>query len=93
MNPFIYLTHLSLNREGLWGTTVDFTTIFLNSSVFSTALWDLVNSQPIHSLMLFSHLFFRLPCFLPPFTVPYKMVLARPDEQRHVHTAAVRVSL
>ena len=32
------------------------------------------------SMMLFSHLFLCLPCRLPPFTVPYKMVLARPDE-------------
>ena len=30
--------------------------------------------------MLSSHLFFWLPCLLPPFTVPYKMILARPDE-------------
>ena len=27
--------------------------------------------------MLSSHLFLRLPCLLPPFTVPYKMVLER----------------
>ena len=32
-------------------------------------------------LMLSSHLFLCLPCLLPPFTVPYKMVLARPDER------------
>ena len=31
--------------------------------------------------MLSSHLFLCLPCLLPPFTVPYKMVLARPDER------------
>ena len=49
--------------------------------LFSTALWDLANSRPVHALMLFSHLFFCLPCLLPPFTVPWKMVLARPDEQ------------
>ena len=47
--------------------------------MFSTALWDFANSRPVHSLMLSSHLFFCLPCFLPPFTVPCKMVLARPD--------------
>ena len=50
-------------------------------SLFSTALWDLANSWPVHSLMLSSHLFLCLPCLLPPFTVPCKMVLARPDEQ------------
>ena len=32
-------------------------------------------------LMLSSHLFLCLPCLFPPFTVPCKMVLARPDEQ------------
>ena len=72
--------HLSLNRKGCRGTTDDFTTSFLKLSLFSTALWDLANSRPVHSLMLSSHLFFCLPCLLPPFTVPYKMVLARTDE-------------
>ena len=71
--------HLSLNREGHWGTTDDFTTSFLHFSLFSTALWDLVNSRPVCSLMLSSYLFLCLPCLLPPFTVPCKMVLARPD--------------
>ena len=32
-------------------------------------------------LMLSSHLFLCPPCLLPPFTVPCKMVLARPDER------------
>ena len=72
--------HLSQNHEGRWGTTDDFTTNFLYFSTFSTALWDLANSKPVHSLMS-SHLFLCLPCLLPPFTVPGKMVLARPDEQ------------
>ena len=44
--------HQSLNREGHWGTTDDFATSFLHSSLFSTALWDLLNSRPVHSLML-----------------------------------------
>ena len=57
-----------------------FTTSFLSFSLFSTALWDLPNSRPVHSLMLSSHLVLCLPCFLPPFTVPCKMVLARPDK-------------
>ena len=53
---------------------------FLHCSLFSTALWDLANSRPVHSLMLSSHLFLCLPSLLPLFTVPCKMVLARPDE-------------
>ena len=46
-----------------------------------TALWDLANSRPVYSLMLSSHLNLCLPCLLPPFSVPCKMVLARPDER------------
>ena len=71
--------HQSLNREGRWGTTDDFATSFLHFSLFSTALWNLQNSWPVHSLMS-SHLFLCLPCLLPPFTVPCEMVLARSDE-------------
>ena len=83
---FLFLTHhhyhhQSLNREGRWGTTDDFATSFLHFSLSSTALWDLANSRPVHSLMLSSHLFLCPPCLLPPFTVPCKMVLARPDER------------
>ena len=73
--------HLSLNREGRWGITDDSATSFLHFSLFSTALWDLPNSRPVHSLLLSSHLFLCPPCLLPPFTVPCKMVLARPDER------------
>ena len=55
--------HLSLNREGRWSTTNDFTTSFFYFSLFSTtALWHLANSRPVHSLMLSSHLFLCLPC-------------------------------
>ena len=73
--------HLPLNRKVRWGTLDDFTTSFLHFSLFSTALWNFANSSPIHSLMLSSHLFLCLPCLLPPFTVPCKMVLVRPDER------------
>ena len=73
--------HQSLNHEGRWGTTDDFATSFLHFPLFTTALWDLANSRPVHSLMLSSHLFRCLPCLLPPFTVPCKMFLARPDER------------
>ena len=78
--PIALHHHLSLNHEGHWGTKDDFITSFLHFSLFSTALWDLVNSEPVHSLTLFAH-FFGLPCLLPPFTVPCKMTLARLDEQ------------
>ena len=58
-----------------------FATSFLHFSLFSTALWDLPNSRPVHSLMLSSQLFLCPPCLLPPFIVPCKMVLARPNER------------
>ena len=78
-------SYLSLNREGHWGTTDDFETSFLHFSLFSTALRDLVNSRPVHFLMLSSHLFLCLPYLLPLFTVPgkmvCKMVLDRPNER------------
>ena len=63
-----------------WGTTDDFATSFLHFSLFSSALWNLANSRPVHSLMLSSHLFLCLPCLFPAFTVPCEMVLARPDK-------------
>ena len=82
--------HLSLNHEGRWGTTNDFTISFLHFSLFSTALRDMSNSRPVHALMLPSHPFLCLPCLLPPFTVPCEMVLARPDEHE---TCRYRYSL
>ena len=51
LNMLISLSHLSLNREGRWGTTDDFATSFLHFSLFSTALWNLAISRPVHSLM------------------------------------------
>ena len=77
---FLLHLHLPLNRKGRWGITSDFTRSILHFSLFSTALWDLLNTRLVHSLMLSSHLFFCLPCLLPQFTVSCKMVLAKPDE-------------
>ena len=74
-------SHLSLNHEGRWGTTDDFATSFLHFSLFSTVLLGLTHSGPVHFLMLYSHLFLCPPCLFPPFTVPCKVVLARPDER------------
>ena len=78
-NRILSSSHLSLNREGRCGTTDDFATSFLHFPLFSTALWNMANSRPVHSLVLSSHLFLILPCLLP-FTVPCRMVLARPVE-------------
>ena len=72
---------LSLNRRGRRSSTDDFTTSLLHFAPHSTALWGLANSRLVHFLMLSSHLFFCLTCLLPPFTVPCKIVLARPNER------------
>ena len=50
-------------------------------SIFPCSPLPSGSCQNVHSLMLSSHLFLCLPCLLPPFTVPCKMVLARPDER------------
>ena len=91
-NTHLHL-HLSLNRRGLQGTSDDFTTSFLHFSLFSTALWDMANSRPVHSLMLSSHLFLCLPSFCP-----LSLCLARwfcPDlmNGKHDYTTAVCVFL
>ena len=72
-------------------------TRFLHVPLFSTALWDLPNSRPFHSLMLSSHLFLCLPCLLPPFTKETILLcLARwfwldLMNGKHDHTTAVCV--
>ena len=71
----LYL-HLSLNRRSRWGTTDDLTTSFLN---FLCPLeLGKLQACPFHDVV-FPPL--PLSCLLPPFTVPCKMVLARPDER------------
>ena len=91
--PFLR-RHLSLNHGGRWGTTDDFTTSFLRFSLFSTALWDLTNSRPVHSLVSSSRLLFCLPCLLfLPFALCFA-IWVWPDlmNGRHVHTTAVCIS-
>ena len=66
--------------------------VFSIFSMFSTTLWDLPNSRPVHSLMLSSHLFLCLVFF------PLSLCLARwfwPDlmNRRHDHATAIWVSL
>ena len=85
----IIIYDLSLNREGRWGTIDDFTTSFLHFTLFSTPLWDLANSRPVHSLMLSSYLFFYLPCLLPPFAVPCVFELWRHPPSDAVLTPAI----
>ena len=74
--------HLSLNREGRLGTTDDLTTSFLHFPLFPmpSGTWP-TPGLSIPWCCLNSHFFLCLPCPLPLFTVPCKMVLARPDER------------
>ena len=92
MPVYLHL-HLSLNRGDRWGTTDDFTTSFLLFSLFSTTLWDLANSRPVHSPLLSSRLFSVYLVFFP-----LSLCLARwfwPDVMngKHDHTTAICVSL
>ena len=59
---------------------LSFATNFLRFSQFSTALWDLVNSRPVHSLMLSPQ-----PLLLS--------TLSDPMNGRHVHTTEICTSL
>ena len=52
----------------------------LHYSRLSPFLKVLLSSSPVHSLILSSNLFFCLPLFLPPRTVPCNMVFASPDD-------------
>ena len=65
---------------GRRGTTDEFATIPFHLDLFSAALVELARSIPVHSLILSSHLFFCLPLFLFPFTVPCRIVFAKPED-------------
>ena len=65
--------------EGRRGTTDEFATIPFHLVLFSAALVELAKSIPVHSLILSSLLFFCLP-LLFPFTVPCRVVFAKPED-------------
>ena len=67
-----------ITLEGRRGTTDEFATIPFHLVLPSAALVEMAKSIPIHSLILSSHLFFCLPLFLCPFTVPCRIVFAKP---------------
>ena len=91
----LIISHLSLYRDGRWGTTDDFTNSFLHffSVLHCLLLLDLANSRPVHSLMLSSHRFLCLPCLLPPFTVLAIWFWPDLKNGKDDHTTAVRVCL
>ena len=65
---------------GRRGTTDEFATIPFHLDLFSAAIVELAKSIPVHSLILSSHLFFCMPLFLFPFTVPCRIVFAKPED-------------
>ena len=66
-----------ITLEGRRGTTDEFAKIPFHLVLFSVKL---AKSIPVHSLILSSHLFFCLPLFLFPITVPYRIVFAKPED-------------
>ena len=79
--PLFYsvLSH-PITLEGRRNTTDEFPTIPFHLILFSAALVELAKSIPVHSLILSSHLFFCLPLFVFPFTVPCRIVFAKPED-------------
>ena len=69
-----------ITLEDRRGTTDEFATTPFHLDLFSAALVELAKSIPVHSLILSSHLFFCLPLFLFPFTVPCRIVFAKPED-------------
>ena len=69
-----------MTLEGCRGTTDEFATIPFHLVLFSAVLAELGKSIPVHSLILSSHLFFCLPLFLFPFTVPCRLVFTKPED-------------
>ena len=76
----LFCSILSHNLGRWSGTTDKLATIPFHLVLFSAALFDLAKSIPDHSLILSPHLFFCLPLFLFPFTVPCRIVLAKPED-------------
>ena len=77
---FYSILFYSITLGGRRGTTDEFATILFHLDLFSAALAELAKSIPVHSLILSSHLFFCPPLFLFPFTVPCRIVFAKPED-------------
>ena len=61
---FYSILFYPITLEGRRGTTDEFATIPFHLVLFSAALVELAMPIPVHSLILFSHLFFCLPLFI-----------------------------
>ena len=83
---YLSILFYPITLEGRRGTTDEFATTPFHLNLFSAALVELAKSIPVHSLILSSHLFFCLPLFLFPFTVPCRIVFAKPEDLETVIT-------
>ena len=74
--------YLSICPIILWtvGAPHDVTTNLRHSSLSSAFLTVSLSPKPVHSQMLSSHCFLCLPLLLQPCTVPWRNVLARPED-------------
>ena len=79
-SQFYSILFYPITLEGRRGSTDEFATIPFHLDLFSAALVELAKSIPVHSLILSSHLFFCLPLFLFPFTVPCRNVFANSED-------------
>ena len=88
--PLFYsiLFYSIITLEGSRGTTDKFATIPFHLVLFSAALVELAKSIPVNSLILSSHLFFCLPLFLFPFSVPCRIVFAKPEFLTRVRSSS-----
>ena len=77
---FYSILFYPITLGGRRGTTDEFATIPFHLDLFSAALVELAKSIPVYSLILSSHRFFCLPLFLFPFTVPCRIVFAKPED-------------
>ena len=77
---FFGLLVYPITLEGSRSTTNDFETTLFHLVLFSAALVELAKSIPVHFLILSSYLFFCLPLVLFPFTVPSRIVFAKPED-------------
>ena len=78
-NKAFYLFY-PIALEGRRGTTAEFATIPYHFVLSSAALIELIKAIPALTLMLSSHLFFGTRFLLFPFTVPYNVVFAKPED-------------
>ena len=81
-----------ITLEGRRGTTDESATIHFHLVLFSAALVELAKSISVHSLILSSHLFFRLPLFIVLSLCPVGLSLLNQKTLKRGQTILVSVS-